>query len=462
MNSAVISDIAKTQDVIAQYTNPNEQVLGTGLGGSESLTLFLKQGDNPDMFVRKILSEKLISARWDREGKDVMLPPFKKAKHQALYLQSLPDAAKPYFPFVDNIIERTVYADQQGSASQHPQEYKELIYDMSYIEGIEVSEFIRKHSPAPEVVAKLYSENFSLLGKYVHSERVRKPTTPTLEQSYFSKIEMRLNLARETSPNVFADDLLESEYIYIDGVKNLNIHPLLQSFRESEKFRSVLEPAYHSLVMGDTNTENIKITKEIALLEYIEQGDLSFSAADIGIKFLDPRAIGFHENGEDTGSDDPMYDNKPWHNSIGNYDVLHSEYFDLNVRKNLDGLSVEVIPFEDNPYAGPYRDIEKYFNSVMSTSWRCSDNGKDPHWIIRFAFVMGTHFTAMPPFHFHKNDDGSFSDDYQNQKRPVAIYAEGIRWLNLALKMLKGQVTSFYDVLVSTKTVRKQDATVKL
>ena len=70
--------------------------------------------------------------------------------------------------------------------------------------------------------------------------------------------------------------------------------------------------------MGDTNTENIKITKEIALLEYLEQGDLSFSAADIGIKFLDPRAIGFHENGEDTGSDDPMYDNKLWHNSIGN------------------------------------------------------------------------------------------------------------------------------------------------
>lgn len=56
---------------------------------------------------------------------------------------------------------------------------------------------------------------------------------------------------------------------------------------------------------------------------------------------------------------------------------------------------------------------------------------------------MGTHFLAMPPFHFSQESDGSLLDDYNHQKRPIALYCEGIKWLNLTLKMLNGKVKTF-------------------
>lgn len=72
----------------------------------------------------------------------------------------------------------------------------------------------------------------------------------------------------------------------------------------------------------------------------------------------------------------------------------------------------------------------------------------DPYWLVRFVFIMGTHFTAMPPFHFAKEADGSKIDDAHHQKRPLALYAEGLKWLNLAADMLEGKVTEFYGVPV--------------
>lgn len=236
-------------------------------------------------------------------------------------------------------------------------------------------------------------------------------------------------------------------------MKLLNVNSLLRKFRSSSKYLSVLEPLRHSLVMGDTNTENIKITHPDVLLKYIKDKDFTFSAEDIGIKFLDPRAIGFHEDGVDSGADDPMYDNKPWHNSLGQYDVIHSELFDLKINENHDGMSIEVIPHFNNSYSSSYEGIEHHFKSVMCDAWDLDNpeseiNKNDPNWLIRFIFIMGAHFTAMPPFHFHKSEDGTMIDSYQHQRRPVAIYAEGIKWLNLALNMLEGKTHEFYGISV--------------
>ena len=36
----------------------------------------------------------------------------------------------------------------------------------------------------------------------------------------------------------------------------------------------------------------------------------------------------------------------------------------------------------------------------------------------------------------------------QHQKRPVALYAEGIKWLNWAVEMLEGKKTEFHGVQV--------------
>lgn len=167
-----------------------------------------------------------------------------------------------------------------------------------------------------------------------------------------------------------------------------------------------------------------------------------------------------------------MYDNKPWHNSIGHYDEIHNEFFDLELsRTTADIPSISVHFHEDNPYRQTYqvRDvaehgqavtpdhptgIEDYFSQVMNAVYGRDEKTKaqheldDPNWITRFVFTMGTHFTAMPPFHFASEIDGSLIDSPEVQRRPLAIYAEGIKWLNWALEMLEGTRTEFLGVPV--------------
>ena len=40
-------------------------------------------------------------------------------------------------------------------------------------------------------------------------------------------------------------------------------------------------------------------------------------------------------------------------------------------------------------------------------------------------------------------------DDSQHQKRPLALYAEGIKWLTIALKMFRGEIREFHGVKVT-------------
>src|SRR5207248_5958976 len=126
--------------------------------------------------------------------------------------------------------------------------------------------------------------------------------------------------------------------IVVNGVSYLNASALLKRFRGNPGYAEILEPAFHSLVMGDTNTENIKITDTGPLVRAqlldesgapqaeVDAALAAITPASLGIRFLDPRAIGFKSEGKDT-RDDPMYDNKPWHNSLGHYDEIHFEQF---------------------------------------------------------------------------------------------------------------------------------------
>jgi hypothetical protein len=413
------------QSGVSRYLNPGETVQGFGHGGSESLTMFIA---NPrgERIVRKVLSERLVTASWRRDGKDVMLPPCTKARRQVEYLRGLPESAKPYFP---NILER--------SERSRDGDVQEFIYDMSYVPGVEVSRAIQRYRPPARIVASLYAEIFKLLKEKIHVHRQRVPARPTLEQSYFKKIEKRLVLANETAPRTFSERLLLADEILVNGRLLRSVPALLRAFRESERYREVLEPRTHGLVVGDTNTENIKIGNVEPLLH-----DAPFTAEELQIRFLDPRAIGYHENGVDTGADDPMYDNKPWHNSIGHYDQIHGEHFDLGLCLQGRIPSIEISFHQENPYAASYGGIERYFASAMKSAY------DDPFWIVRFVFLMGTHFMAMPPFHFSRTANGELKDHVFYQSRPIAIYVEGIRWLNLALEMLEGNVKSFLGVPV--------------
>ncbi|HEX6355711.1 hypothetical protein [Actinophytocola sp.] len=465
--------------MVNSYVHSGETVVGFGNGGSESMTLFVKRDDDDRIIVRKVLSEALTTANWDRHGVGVMLPPFTKARRQAEYLQALPDSVRAYFPEAIDIIDREIPVPAH-LRSNGETTHKEVIVEMSYVPGDEVSRFVERHSPPPAVIARLYTQIFSVLHRDVHTvDRVPAPGA-TLDTSYFRKIEDRLALCRRTAPHTFNRRLLDTERIVVNGVSYLNSSALLARLRARPEFAAVLEPRFHSLVMGDSNTENIKITNVEPLLRaqrLIESDaasdEIDLALADItpeslGLRFLDPRAIGFRSEGRQT-RDDPMYDNKPWHNSIGHYDEIHHEQFTMRVRLD-DAPRVDIEFVAGNPYQRAYqvrdvaahdgrtdetapRGIEDYFRSVMTEVYGLDDPDSaqlrdDPFWLIRFVFMMGTHFTAMPPFHFQSELDGTLTDTYQTQRRPVAIYCEGIKWLNWALEMLEGTRTEFLGVQV--------------
>lgn len=432
------------------YLKEGEEITGLGYGGSESITIFIRDPSGANL-VRKILNENFITAKWKRDGTGVMLPPAAKAFRQAKYLLELPDSARDLFP-------RVIWHTFSSTAGVSNGQYQ---YDMTFVKGIEVSRFIREYKPSPRVVAMLYAEIFRALKEKIHSHRRTPVTRETLEESYFKKIEKRLDLCQQTSPILFDERLLRSEKIYLNGKCLHNWHVVINKIRNNSEYKEILEPFFHCLVVGDTNTENIKIENVTPLLNINESMPFiwrQFKAEDIGLRFLDPRAIGFHVDGKDTGADDYMYDNKPWHNSIGNYDNIHGEHFDLNYRFLDQTPSIDIHFHEDSPYSYSYKGIEKYFGFVMSSVYEYFDqDGKDytedPYWLVRFVFVMGTHFMAMPPFHFKRDADGTYHDDAQSQKRPLAIFAEGLRWLNCALELLEGKRKSFLGVNNSREVV---------
>jgi hypothetical protein len=463
------------------YVDIGETIVDFGQGGSESMTIFVRKEGESRITVRKVLSEALVTARWNPDGVGVMLPPFAKAKKQAEYLRALPMSVRQYFPEVYDVLEREIpippHLREPGRTT-----YREVIYEMSYVAGEEVSRFVEKHSPPPAVLARLYEQIFRVLNQDVHTvDRVPAPVD-TLESAYFRKIEDRLDLCRRTAPRTFGPELLDTEHIVIDGITYLNSAALLRRFRKCPAFLRVLAPPFHSLVMGDTNTENIKITYLEPLLRAqrlieadappceIDAALRDITAARLGIRFLDPRAIGFRSEGALT-RDDPMYDNKPWHNCLGHYDEIHHEHFELSVRTGPARPPAVDIRFTDrNPYQRAYqvrdvtvtggpvadasetRGMEYYFGPVMRAVYGLAEadsfRAADPYWLIRFVFVMGTHFAAMPPFHFQSEPGGTFVDDHDTQRRPVAIYCEGVKWLNWALEMLDGRRTEFLGLRV--------------
>jgi malonyl CoA-acyl carrier protein transacylase len=459
------------------YIEPGETVIGFGAGGSESMTIFFERDDDPGVRVRKVLSDALTTVSWDPDGSGVMLPPFAKAQRQAAYLQALPPSLGGLFPHVGKITSRELPVPAHLSAG--PSEvFRELIYEMSYVPGEEVSRWVERTSPPPAVVARVYQVILSVLHRDVHTLRRRPTPGKTLEEQYFTKIEQRLDLCRRTAPATFGSWLLDPDRIVVNGRTLRNIGPLLRVFRANPRFQAILEPRFHALVMGDTNTENIKIAnvEPLHTAQRVVESDAgptaveaalrSITAESIGVKFLDPRAIGFRSEGADT-IDDPMYDNKPWHNSIGHYDEMHYEEFDLET-SIVDGIPRIDVRFRaGNPYQRAYdvRDVvergapltgsgmEAHFAQVMRSVYdldnpNAAQHRDDPHWLTRFVFTMGTHFTAMPPFHFLSEVDGSLTDTPLTQRRPVAIYAEGIKWLNWALEMLEGTRTEFLGVPV--------------
>ncbi len=425
-------------DEIHGYLNPGEQLAGFGKGGSESLVMFV---NSPKFgrIVRKVCAEDLSSVGWDPNGTGVMTPPSTKGGLQVDYLLGLPEPVKDYFPLVHGAHIR--HTDNGG---------RKLVYDQSFLKGIEVSTFVAEAQPTPGVVTHLHHEVMRLLAERVHPHREILHTGDSIQVSHLDKIAARLELSRSAAPETFGP-LIDAPTILINGKEYQNIGQLLAFFRQPQVLE-MLEPKFHALVMGDTNTENVMITNPGALLEAMQEpGRPEFTYDDVGLKFLDPRAIGHNSQGGST-TDDRMYDNKPVHNTLGHYDVMHGEHFSIAVdsRGRTPHVSLTPKSGEENPYAIPYTGLADsgYFKEVMK-GWNVEDIDflrNDPNWLLRFTFMMGSHFAAMPPFHFERNEAGVVPEDVQLQKRAIAIYCQGIKWLNRAREMVEGTRTELYGV----------------
>lgn len=430
---------------VSNHIKDGESIRGVGQGGSESLVLILDSERLGEVVVRKVCGEDLSSVPWDDEGEGVMLPPSAKAHCQVDYLQGLPEPASQFFPEVYSSEQMTTRCPITGKPK------KKLVYDLSYVPGDEVSTFIAENQPTPETVARVHHEILRCLKENIHSQGITERHEDTIEPSYLTKIEHRLDLARQATPRLFSA-LTNGDSISVNGQTLMNATPLLEFFRQPQVME-MLEPPHHSLVMGDTNTENVKITRPEALRAAMAEGDLSLTYEDMGLMFIDPRSIGFNSTGRHT-RDDYMYDNKPFHNSLGNYDNIHGEHFSLNFANTPNGAKVDIHFDPNSPYSNPYESIEEHFEEIMG-AW--INDGEletdDPNWLARFAFIMGTHFAAMPPFHFKKSAEGVVAEDPERQKRAVAVYIEGIKWLNRAQQMISGKQQQLFGVQVAPESV---------
>jgi hypothetical protein len=200
--------------------------------------------------------------------------------------------------------------------------------------------------------------------------------------------------------------------------------------------------------MGDANTENVKATNVRALLAAVRAGRLDFTYDEIGLRLIDPRGIGAASEGAAV-VDDYLYDTKFWHNSLADYDVMNRNLFELDVSRERGAPRVDIRPTQDQPFARPYRGLHRYFPQIMAEGSVAAGEPAfpDPHWLLRFVFLMGTHFCAMVPFHVEQEIDGSVIDDWRRQQRPIAVYCQGLRWLNEAVAAAEGRHAPLVDQL---------------
>lgn len=79
--TAVIDIIAEHHGIsskrVAEYLRMNEELVGFGRGGGESLVLYLRSKSG-NLFVRKIVSESFATSAWDPNGKNEMSAPCRR------------------------------------------------------------------------------------------------------------------------------------------------------------------------------------------------------------------------------------------------------------------------------------------------------------------------------------------------------------------------------------------------
>lgn len=353
-------------------------------GGSESQTQLVVDVGSRRKFVRKEAHQHAALVDWPGDH------PYSKGlvwrlRRQVSFLQSLPPGAIQLFPQV-------LAVDDNRP--------KSLSVDLEYIDGPTVSQLARSEparwGPAVELAREV-------LQTRVHCHwRTPAAGWHLFQHWHVSKMTSRFGLARSA---VLAHHLEQRRQIVVNGRQ---LSPLRVVLDQLSTHEAMLSPAWLSMVVGDTNTHNILVEDQNA-----QQ-----------IRFLDPRGVGVLIDGHVV--DDPLYDWKFWHNSLGHYDALFEGRFELTGAA--DG---EVLLRHSDP--------------LGVRTWRAAHQlfGRDPlvtgdfdpiflgqHVFQRFLFLMGSHFVAMMPFHLNRhNQEGRCAADL--------MYLEALFWLNLCLNSIR-------------------------
>ena len=399
--------------LVGAYTGIGETITGFGTGGSESMTMFVRRRGAEKVTVRKILSEALTTVGWDPQGTGVMLPPFTKARKQAEYLRALPNRCGGTFPS----------STTSGSGKSPPRTMRPGAAER--LPGGHLRDELRTGRRGKPVRRKAQSaasgDRAPLRGdlpgpgaaRYTWSTalphqgtRWRSPTSKR------SRTAWPCAVAPPREPSALSCSALSAS---LSTASPISIRR--GCWRSSGATRSSSRSWSRASIPWSwetTNTENIKIVDSGPLIraqrlinaraaaEDVNSALSAITAESVGLRFLDPRAIGFNTDGAHT-RDDPMYDNKPWHNCLGHYDEIHYEMFDLRVLTGVGDVPHVFIDFQrPNPYQRTYEGMEEHFGPVMTAVYDLTDPESDyveddPYWLFRFVFMMGTHLPPCRP-----------------------------------------------------------------
>lgn len=379
-----------------------ERIVGLGHGGSESLVYIIEQGDT--RFVRKVSSTAFSAVRWPSTATDVMSDPFRRALHQARFLRELPASMASLFPAV---------LDFQ-IASVPPGDARASILDLEFISGNSISDLSFGGQLDKAELRGVCEAIAEILAGVVHPSQTSTREADTVSKMHIAKMRSRLALSNQADWPGIQD--ASARHITLHGNRMLGIGAALDEITGRPELLAALEPPMLCRVVGDTNTQNIILT-----------GSENFRSPDLPIRerlrFLDPRGIGVGP----LHLDDPVYDWKFWHNTLGHYDQIYHGDFEVSSSLERGWL----IDYARTPERVTLRrDALEIFPATMNRYCAvAAEHGVvlGEHVYLRFLFLMASHFASMIPFHLSQH-----GPERPNWK-PFAMYCEAVWWMNACL-----------------------------
>lgn len=410
---------------------PDETLLRFANGGSESLVFYVTTAAG-STFVRKASSAGLSAARWPARPRGVMSDPFERSRLQVEYLRSIPPSVAALFPSIYNVEQ----IDLDGALGCGTT----LVTDYEYIRGISMSSIVNQDIALPEHIDHLYARLALVLATQVHTVAPMHRRELAVEAYHLTKIEARLQLVRDSWAWAATHLHQNASAVTVNDQPYMSVEQCIAVIRADASMMRALEAPAYNLVVGDSNTQNILICGDPRHLRDVAGPD------SVPLRFIDPRGIGPARN-QGVVVDDPVYDWKYWHNTVGHYDAMFSGNFWMSVETASSSLHFQLGHRRPPAVEMSSRRLAAAFRSVVAHAAppgvALSDRYGE-HWELRFLFLMGSHFAAMTPFHLNRSHQLSPIGDHNSwmsSSATLAMYCESARWLNACILYWYGEQT---------------------